>query len=280
MGMGGRRRDDPDGAKIAGRKTFEEIPHPMIAEGIILSIENCKRYIDDAQALVLINRHQTALLCLFLASEEFGKAKLLLSHFLKGENVPANLVDKYFGDHVLKFKEYHEFLHRHSLIPVEVTQEMLLKIQEEKSHSHQTTKERIMYVDWIKGRWHNPLRNADFAMSASVDLLDSLKMRTTSLGLDLKTQVFNFEHDPNYAMVKAAPIIDVPTEVRVRETIGEFLTRNTSLRVEVADNVINVMIHLSAPLLLKKEIREAVERRYPNHIVCIEISKKGFPLRW
>lgn len=193
---------------------------------------------------------------------------------------PPKLVDKYFRSHVLKFKEFYSFLCWHSLIPVEITPEMLLKIQEEKSRSQQTTKERIMYVDWEGKSWHNPLHNADFAMSASKDVIESVKMRIVALALDLKGQVFNFEHHPNYAEVKAAPIIDIPTEIRVRETISEFLPQHTPLRVDVEDEVIKIKIHPIAPLLLKKEIREAVESRYPNHVICIKVSKKGFPVRW
>lgn len=262
------------------RKSYEEIPHEMIAEGILLSIDNCKRYVDDAQYLHLGNRNQSALLCLFLASEEFAKAKLLQSHFLKGENVPAAMVEKYFRDHLLKIREFYEFLYRHSLIPVGITPEMLLKMQEEKGHSQQTAKERVMYVDWVKKRWHTPLRNTDFALSAMKDTEEFLKMRLVSIALDIKAQISNFENHPNFARVKAAPIIDIPTEIRVWDMVTEFLPKHTPLMVAVDDKIIKVRIHPNAPLILKAEMRDALEKRYPAYAVCIEITKKGFPIPW
>ena len=91
------------------KKSEIKIPIDELPEGIRLSLKNSDRYFKDSKILFNRGKLSSANTLMFLAMEEFSKAKILIDHLKKKKAVTNDNYKQYFRDHELRLGEFERF---------------------------------------------------------------------------------------------------------------------------------------------------------------------------
>ena len=146
------------------------IPVTDLPEGILLALKNADRYFNDSKLLFVKKKYASANILMYLAIEEFSKANLILEHYKNKKPIIRSDYKKFFRDHELRLEEFDKFFEKYiSEIPA------WAKGSKGIGKRQRILKERMMYVDWLQDKWHDPLYFTGLILSDEKDIEDRMK---------------------------------------------------------------------------------------------------------
>jgi AbiV family abortive infection protein len=126
------------------------IPSTDFVNGIFTCIDNSKRYYNDAKS---IERYQSKTILFYYAKEELAKALYIFEYFKQGSNeIPSVKVKEIFGDHRKRQSKYYFWLKKILSPEIKINEDEFVNV----GKIDQPTKEKLMYVDWIGGKFESP----------------------------------------------------------------------------------------------------------------------------
>ena len=192
---------------ITMKRKYYPIPFSQLSEGIKLCIKNCKRYYSESLILEKHNHDASAMISLIIAIEECAKAAFLLDYYKIKQDIPQNKVKEVFSNHKIRLAKFYELEDRSlediSSIPSVHSEETRKIFNKMKGELQQFGKVSMMYVDWTKHYWHDPLKHLEIiSMDNGVMNDDEWRMLTKShyksLKRDLKLILEIIQKDKEY----------------------------------------------------------------------------------
>ena len=249
-----------------------KIPKEELTEGVILSLKNSDRFFNDSKILFKEEKFSSANILMYFAIEEFSKAILLIDHF-KGKKPVTNLeFKKYFGDHELKLGEFERYFE--DTIP---EMPMWAKRNNKFGRSEQIFKKRMMYVDWLQYKWHDPLFFEELLLSEEKDIPERMK----GIFIVNKNKFIqswnNLINDPIIEKIKTLPKIKKPTRLSVIKTAKPYLDpKRIPVSVKITQNKIelNLDVKLEQKLTIRKKLRKKLREEFSNYNIIINFEEK------
>ncbi len=140
--------------KVLPKLSHTKIPHDQIPNGVIISLKNSLRLLDDSILLASHSRYKIAIVISILASEEFSKSLILSEYFRNDKFVKPKEAKLIFSNHHYRLAELERFFHE-DIMGFEKNSSTYAFMSANAEH-YQSTKERYIYADWIKNNWLDP----------------------------------------------------------------------------------------------------------------------------
>lgn len=256
---------------------YDSIPLHQIPEGIVISMKNCERYLEEGKVLRKNDHYASALVSLMTATEEFSKCSFLLEHFKEGNDIPqGNELEAYFSDHKIRLAKFHEIFQKN--LPSFDYNQAWANFNKTRGKSDQRIKLSLMYIDWLNYSWHNPLESIGIVPSPDQQFVTTqLKGSFNILKLELEILINTIKQDSSYieaiSFKKADNISTHKINVMIEEMYGDNIPTSLELtlahkKVSIKIKPINDAINRENNLKLKKKI----EKRFNGFSATIELD--------
>ena len=257
---------------------YDSIPLHQIPEGIVISMKNCERYLEEGKVLEKNDHYASALVSLMIATEEFSKCIFLLEHFKEGNDIPqGNELDAYFSKHPIRLAKFHEVFNKN--LPSFDYNQNWARFDKMRGEFDQYSKLNLMYVDWLNYSWHDPLKYTGIASLPDQQLVTTqLKSSYDFLKIELEILIKTTKQGRDYVKAISSKKVDNISTQKIHDMIKEMYGDNiispsveltpAHKKISIKIKPINDVINQENNLKLKKKI----EKRFNGFSATIELD--------
>ena len=255
---------------------YYSIPLHQIPEGIVISMKNCERYLEESEVLEKNDHYASALVSLMVATEEFSKCNFLLEYYKEEKDIPRDKMKEYFSKHPIRLAKFHEIFQKK--LPSFNYNQSWANFNKKSGELDQYIKLNLMYVDWLNYSWHDPLKYTGITPESDQQLVTTqLKSSYNFLKIDLEILINTTKQDSSYIVAISSKKVDNISIQKIQGMIEEMYGDNipTSLeftpehkKISIKIKPINDVINQENNLKLKKKI----EKRFNGFSVTIKLD--------
>lgn len=254
------------------KKSEIKIPKEELPEGILLSLKNSDRYFNDSKILFRGGKLPSANTLMFLAIEEFSKAKFLIDHLKKKRQVTKDDYKQYFRNHELRLGEFERFFE--DTIP---EMPKWAKGDKKIGKENKIFKERMMYVDWLQYKWHDPLFFEELVLSDEKDIDERMK-GIFIINKNKFIQSWNeLIKTPIIKKIKTSSRVKKPTKLNVIKLAKPYLdSKRIAVSVKVTQNRIELNLNskLEKKIEIRKKLGKKLNEKFPGCKIVINLEEK------
>ena len=251
------------------KRKYYPIPFTQLPEGIKLSIKNCERYYSESIVLEKYGHYASATVSILIAIEEFSKGVFLLEYYKMKKDVPKNKVEEIFSKHKIRLAKFHELFYKS--LPSSSYDVRLTQFSKSMGDSDQFKKLNLMYVDWKKHYWLDPLKSLGVGLNHEDVWINMYsKSNYDSLKSDLEIVFSIIRKDDDYIKVISTMDIDNISIPKLKDMIKKQYGENIPTRLSFTPDKDQITIEIKP---IKKEINEENNKKLRKKI---EDRFKGF----
>jgi len=255
---------------------YYSIPLHQIPEGVVISMKNCERYLEEGKVLEKNDHYASALVSLMIATEEFSKCNFLLEYYKEEKDIPQDKMKKYFSNHKIRLAKFHEIFNKN--LPFFDYNQNWARFDKMRGESDQYNKLNLMYVGWLNYSWHDPLKYTGIVSLPDQQLVTTqLKSSYDFLKIELEILIKTTKQGRDYVKAISSKKVDnISTQKiqgMVKEMYGDNINSSVELtpahkKVSIKIKPINDVVNQENNLKLKKKI----EKRFDRFSTTIELK--------
>lgn len=249
-----------------------KIPKEILPNIIKTCIKNYQRHRNDSKILFENNSYPSAVTSLLYSVEELAKVLLLLPYYKRKEDVHEDYVRKLFRDHQYRFQEFQKYFHQ-SLPSNSISTDMTDSFTKMIGSAEQDYKEKMIYVDWIDNRIHDPTYLEQFMITNESDAEHFVKAKFEFTKIDINQVLYKLSQDPDVQTLLNEKDVDLPTNYKLIQIVKEYFgSEKVPIQVEMKGKQITIKLDSKHRLVteeIKKTIRNDLQTRYPDYDLII-----------
>jgi AbiV family abortive infection protein len=183
-------------------KRRTSIPHKTLSSLIKAMFRNSQRFRKDAEILLKSESYESSIVRLFESMEELTKLIILLPYYKKQEDVPKDEVDKLFQGHKYRLQEFARYFHDSFFGKSKDNEREYMEwFFRYAGRYDQDVKEKLIYVDWVDGKIHDPLDFGEIAVKGKDFVNNANKIFFENKSYEIDAVVSSLNKDPDFQKI-------------------------------------------------------------------------------
>lgn len=255
-----------------GRRT--KIPKEVLPNLLKTCIKNYQRLRRDSEILFANKSYPSAVEKLLEASEELSKVVILLPFYKRKADVPEEVVRKIFRDHNYRFQELTKYLHQ--ALPSPMGMDFIENMANMMGNAEQDYKEKMIYVDWIDNKIHDPTYLEQFMITKESDAEEFVKMKYEITKINLNTILQKLSQDPDLQSLLSESDKELPSLFKVNQVLQQYFGEaKVPTKSEIKGKKLTVRLDSKHGLVTEEVrllIKKHLEAQYPDYEISVKLE--------